>query len=68
MKRMTNEQAIHILMHLEEYVEHDEYFGNMIRAPLMDASVMAIKALKENEELNRKLEYAYAIIGRMIDG
>ena len=33
-------------MHLDKYVEHDEYFGIMVRSPLMDATLLAIKALK----------------------
>lgn len=45
---MTNEEAIHILMHMERYVvEEDGYF--MIYAPLMDASLMAIKALRAQQ-------------------
>lgn len=49
--RMTTNQAIHIIMHLDQYVEHDEDFGNMIKAPLMDACVMAIKALKAQDKI-----------------
>ena len=50
-QKMTKEEAIHILMRLEQYIEHDEDFGNMVRSPLMDASVMAIKALKTQNNI-----------------
>ena len=49
---MTNEEAIHILMNLDKYIEYiDGHIG--IRAPLMDASLLAIKALK-NEPIHCK--------------
>ena len=42
---MTNEEAINILMHPERYAaEEDGYF--MIYPPLMDATLLAIKALR----------------------
>ena len=45
---MTNEEAINILMHLERYVaEEDGYF--LIHAPLMDATLLAIKALRAQQ-------------------
>ena len=47
-KKMTKEKAVHILMHIDTYVEYDEDFGIMVKSPLMDASLMAIKALKAN--------------------
>ena len=44
--KMTKQEAIHILMHIDTNVEYDEDFGIMIKAPLMDAIVLAIKALE----------------------
>ena len=44
--KMTKQEAIHILMHIETNVERDEDFGIMVKAPLMDACVLAIRALK----------------------
>ncbi len=49
-RKMTTKEAIHILMHMDRYVEYDEDFGMMVRAPLMDACNMAIRALKDKEE------------------
>ena len=49
-QKMTTQQAIHILMHVDQYVEYDEDFGNMVKAPLMDACLMAIKALKKQDK------------------
>lgn len=43
---MTKEEAFHILMHMEKYIEWDKDFGAAILAPLMDATVMALRALK----------------------
>ena len=57
---MTNEEAINILMHLERYAaEEDGYF--MIYPPLMDATLLAIKALRAQQcghwiSIGRKLE------------
>lgn len=57
---MTNEEAIHILMHMERYAaEEDGYF--MICPPLMDATLLAIKALRAQRcghwiDRGRKLE------------
>lgn len=44
--KMTKQEAIHILMHIDTNVEYDEDFGIMVKAPLMDACVLGIKALK----------------------
>lgn len=44
--RMTKEEAFHILMHMEKYIEWDEDYGAAILAPLMDATVVALRALK----------------------
>ena len=44
--KMTKQEAIHILMHIDTNVEYDEDFGIMVKAPLMDACVLAIKAIK----------------------
>ena len=42
---MTNEDAIHFLMNIGHYVEYID--GHIcVRAPLMDASLLAIKALR----------------------
>ena len=42
--KMTNEEAIHFLMNIVHYVEYID--GHIcVRAPLMDASLLAIKAL-----------------------
>jgi hypothetical protein len=45
-EKMTKEQAVHILMHLDSYVEYDEDIGILVKSPLMDACVLAIRALK----------------------
>ena len=50
--KMTKREAIHLLMHIETNVEYDEDFGIMIKAPLMDAIVLAIKALKMDGDRN----------------
>jgi hypothetical protein len=47
---METEKAIYILMHLDAYVEYDECFGIMVGAPLMDAVLLAIKALKAEKD------------------
>ena len=42
--KMTNEEAIHFLMNISHYVEYID--GRIcVRAPLMDATLLAIKAL-----------------------
>lgn len=57
---MTNKEAIHILTHLERYAaEEDGYF--LIHPPLMDATLLAIKALRAQQHghwiiKGRKLE------------
>lgn len=49
---MTNEKAIHILMHLADHVEEiDGCIG--IDGALMDATLLAIKALR-NEQIRCK--------------
>ncbi len=55
--KMTKEEAIHILMRLGEYVVHDEDFGIMIKAPLMDACAMAIKAIKAPEVVHGRWDW-----------
>ena len=58
--KMTNEEAIHILMHMERYAaEEDGCF--LIYPPLMDATLLAIKALRAQQHghwiiKGRKLE------------
>ena len=47
---MTNEKAIHILMHLEDHVEEiDGCIG--IDGALMNATLLAIKALRQMNEI-----------------
>ena len=55
--KMTNEEAIHILMNLDKYVEHIEDIGIGVRAPLMDATLLAIKALRNNVTPNNTVPY-----------
>ena len=64
---MRQEQAINGLTYIYEYIERDEIFIDRVKTLLMDACVMAIEALKKNEELNQQLDRAYEIIGQMID-
>ena len=54
---MTKEEAIHILMNLDKYVEHIEDIGIGVRAPLMDAAVLAIRALRNNVTPNNTVPY-----------
>lgn len=57
---MTNEEAIHILTHLERYAaEEDGYF--MIYPPLMDATLLAIKALRAQEHGHWIIEDNFAV-------
>ena len=55
--KMTNEEAIHILMNLDQYVEHIEDIGIGVRAPLVDAAVLAIRALRNNVTPNNTVSY-----------
>lgn len=45
-KRMTPEEAEHVLMNIGNYVVFDEDYGCLIKASLMDASLISIKALR----------------------
>ena len=66
--KMTKQEAIHILMHIETNVEHDEDFGIMVKAPLMDACVLAIRALKADAvEVVRCKDCKYRCNGKDCD-
>ena len=45
-KPMTPEEAEHVLMHIGDHVVFDDEYGCLIKAPLMDASLLAIRALR----------------------
>lgn len=45
-KRMTPEEAEYVLMNIGNYVVFDENYGCLIKASLMDASLISIKALR----------------------
>jgi hypothetical protein len=45
-KRMTPEEAERVLMNIGDYVVFDDEYGCLIKAPLMDASLLAIRALR----------------------
>ena len=47
MIRMTAKEAEKILFNIADYVEFDEDYGVLFRAPLVDATVRAVKALRE---------------------
>jgi uncharacterized paraquat-inducible protein A len=47
MIRMTAKEAEKILFNMADYVEFDEDYGVLFRAPLVDATVRAVKALRE---------------------
>ena len=55
--KMTNEEAIHILMNLDKYVEHIEDVGIGVKAPLVDATLLAIRALRNNVTPNNTVPY-----------
>ena len=44
---MTNKEAEEVLMNLDKYIEFDEDYGVLERAPLVDATLLAIKALRK---------------------
>ena len=51
-KRMTPKEAEHILINITDYIVSDEDYGLLMRAPLVDATVLAIKALRAMSEQN----------------
>ena len=51
-KRMTPEEAEHILLNITDYIVPDEDYGFLMRAPLVDATILAIKALRAMSENN----------------
>ena len=55
-KRMTPEEAEHILANLTDYIEPDEDYGLLMRAPLVDATLLAIKALRAMSKKNDREE------------
>lgn len=50
-KRMTRKEAEHILMHLPDYIEWDEDYGLLTKGPLIDATLVAIKSMRELSEI-----------------
>ena len=58
---MTNEEAIKVLMRLGYYVEDIEDVGICLKAPLVDASILAIKALKN--DIARRNTVSYPLEG-----
>jgi hypothetical protein len=46
-KRMTPKEAESVLMHIGDYVVFDEEYGCLIKSSLMDATLLAIRALRE---------------------
>ena len=57
MIRMTAKEAEKILFNMADYVEFDEDYGVLFRAPLVDATVRAVKALREEVVYGRWEEY-----------
>ena len=55
-KRMTPEEAEHILANITDYIVPDEDYGFLMRAPLVDATILAIKALRAMSEKNDREE------------
>lgn len=55
-KRMTSEEAEHILANITDYIVPDEDYGLLMRAPLIDATILAIKALRAMSEKNDREE------------
>lgn len=55
--KMTNEEAIKVLMRLGYYVEDIEDVGICLKAPLVDASLLAIKALKKDIAISNTVPY-----------
>ena len=51
-KRMTPEEAEHILINITDYIVPDEDYGLLMKAPLVDATLLAIKALRAMSEKN----------------
>lgn len=51
-KRMTPEEAEHILINITDYIVPDEDYGLLMKAPLIDATLLAIKALRAMSEKN----------------
>ena len=51
-KRMTPEEAEHILLNITDYIVADEDYGFLMRAPLVDATILAIKALRAMSKKN----------------
>ena len=45
-KRMTPEEAERILLNITDYIVPDEDYGFLMRAPLVDATILAIRALR----------------------
>ena len=55
-KRMTPEEAEHILINITDYIVPDEDYGLLMKAPLVDATLLAIKALRAMSEKNDREE------------
>ena len=49
---MTPEEAEHILINITDYIVPDEDYGLLMKAPLIDATLLAIKALRAMSEKN----------------
>ena len=61
-KRMTPEEAEHVLMHIGDYVVFDEDYGCLIKASLMDATLLAIRALRGEATVYAKVLPAPEIV------
>ena len=55
-KRMTPEEAEHILVNITDYIVPDEDYGLLMKAPLVDATLLAIKALRAMSEKSDREE------------
>ena len=45
-KRMTPKEAEHILLNITDYIVPDEDYGFLLKSSLVDATLLAIKALR----------------------
>lgn len=55
-KQMTPKGAEHILANITAYIVPDEDYGFLMRGPLVDAIMLAIKALHAMSEKNNEEE------------
>lgn len=54
-KRMTPEEAERVLMHIGDYVVFDDEYGCLMKSSLVDATLLAIRALRGESAVYAKV-------------